>query len=258
MIAIVPLVGPVTPRIVPLAREVPLEGSTHGGYDVRMPAAPTSRRLVQRLVQLYVGLTLFGVSMAMLVLAGLGNMPWDVLHEGLARHTALSMGAWVVITSGAVLVLWIPLKVRPGLATISNVLMLGVVLDATLSAFDAPSSLGARIALLVGGVVVNGVSTGMYIGARYGTGPRDGLMIGLSELGLTVRAARTLVEVVVVIAGTLLGGTLGIGTLLYAVAIGPLAHVFIPKFWVADAAGTDGARASTTPPPRRELTRPSR
>ncbi|MCW2920599.1 MAG: hypothetical protein JWL76_473 [Thermoleophilia bacterium] len=190
------------------------------------------RRLGRRLVQLYVGLVLYGVSMAMLVLSTLGNMPWDVLHQGLARQLPLSIGAWVVIVSGVVLVLWIPLRVRPGLGTISNVLILGVVLDMILDAVDAPGGLTARVALLVGGVAINALATGLYIGARFGPGPRDGLMIGIAERGHSVRRARTAVEVSVVAVGALLGGTLGVGTLVYALTIGPLAQVFIPIFHV--------------------------
>lgn len=187
-------------------------------------------------MQLYAGLILFGVSMAMLVLASLGNMPWDVLHEGLALNSSVSMGAWVIVISALVMLMWIPLKVRPGLGTISNAILLGLVLDATLALVAAPSSIGARIVLLVSGILVNGIATGLYIGARFGPGPRDGLMMGLAARGHSVRVVRTLVEVIVVIAGVLLGGTLGVGTVMYALAIGPLAQVFIPRFWLPEAA----------------------
>ena len=189
-----------------------------------------SLEMVRRLVQLCVGLVLYGVSMAMLVLSSLGNMPWDVLHEGLARQLPGTIGAWVVIVSGVVMLLWIPLRVRPGLGTISNVLILGVVLDLILAVVPEPDLLPTRVALLVGGIVVNGVATGLYIGAHFGPGPRDGLMLGIAQRGVSVRAARTFVEVSVVALGALLGGTLGIGTLLYAVAIGPLAQRCIPIF----------------------------
>lgn len=196
--------------------------------------------MIRRLVQLYVGLVLYGVSMAMLVLSSLGNMPWDVLHEGLARQLPGSIGTWVVIVSGVVMLLWIPLRVRPGLGTISNVLILGVVLDLILAVVPEPELLASRVALLVGGIVVNGVATGLYISAHFGPGPRDGLMMGIAQRGVSVRAARTFVEVSVVVLGTLLGGTLGIGTLLYAVAIGPLAQRFIPVFDTRARNGSDG------------------
>lgn len=190
--------------------------------------------MTRRLAQLYVGLVLYAVSMAMLVLSTLGNMPWDVLHQGLARQGAFTIGTWVVVVSGIVLLLWIPLRVRPGLGTVSNVLVLGVVFEAILRVVDAPDSIAARIALLVAGVLVNGVATGMYIGARFGPGPRDGLMTGLADRGISIRVARTAIEVAVVAIGAVLGGTVGIGTLLYALAIGPLSHATIPWFHVPD------------------------
>ena len=209
-----------------------------------MATEPLPRRLTRRLVQLYVGLALYGISMAMMVLSTLGNMPWDVFHQGLAGHTSPSMGAWVVIVSGAVLLLWIPLRVRPGLGTISNALLVGLVLDVALRLVDeGPDTLAARVLLLVSGVVVNGLATGLYIGARFGPGPRDGLMVGLAARGLSVRVARTAIEVAVVAIGAVLGGTVGVGTLLYAVAIGPLAHRFLPIFEVAGATPDGPQRA---------------
>ncbi len=190
--------------------------------------------MTRRLAQLYGGLVLYAVSMAMLVLSTLGNMPWDVLHQGLARQGAFTIGTWVVLVSGVVLLLWIPLRVRPGLGTVSNVLVLGVVFEAILRLVDAPEAPLARVALLVGGVLVNGLATGLYIGARFGPGPRDGLMTGLADRGIPIRVARTGIEVVVVAIGAVLGGTVGVGTLAYALAIGPLSHVFIPWFRVPD------------------------
>ncbi|MCW2928155.1 MAG: hypothetical protein JWM86_2123 [Thermoleophilia bacterium] len=197
-----------------------------------MATAEPPRRLRRRLAQLYAGLVLYGVSMAMLILSSLGNMPWDVLHEGIAEQAPLGIGAWVVIVSGVVLLLWIPLRVRPGLGTISNVLILGVVLHLILRFVEEPHHVVARISLLAVGVVLNGVATGLYIGARFGPGPRDGLMIGLAARGWSVRVARTAVEVGVVAIGAVLGGTLGIGTIAYALAIGPLSQWFIPMFRV--------------------------
>jgi uncharacterized membrane protein YczE len=184
--------------------------------------------MVRRLAQLYAGLVLYGFSAALILLSGLGNVPWDVLHQGLANHTGIGTGVWVCIVGALLLLLWVPLRQRPGLGTVSNVVVLGVVLQLMVDAFDQPHGLGARVALLVAGVVLNGVATGLYIGARFGPGPRDGLMTGLAARGHSLRAVRTAIELTVLGAGVLLGGTVGIGTVLYALAIGPLAKVFVP------------------------------
>jgi uncharacterized membrane protein YczE len=189
-----------------------------------------SRGLTLRLTMLYGGLSLYGFSMGLILLSGLGNMPWDVLHEGLARQTALGVGTWVIIVGALVLVLWVPLRIRPGLGTISNVVVIGVVLDLTLAALRAPEGLPAETALLVAGILLNALATGIYIGASFGPGPRDGLMTGLAARGVPLRAARTGIEAAVVIIGALLGGTVGLGTLLYAVTIGPLVHHTVPLF----------------------------
>jgi uncharacterized membrane protein YczE len=188
--------------------------------------------LPRRLTQLYAGLVLYGVSGSFILLSGLGNDPWDVFHQGLSRQTGIGTGWWVCIVGALVLLLWIPLKQKPGLGTVSNVIIIGVAVVIMLALFDQPSALGERIALLLGGVVLNGVATGMYIGARFGPGPRDGLMTGLAARGHSIRVVRTGIEISVLIAGVLLGGTVGIGTLVYAVSIGPLAHIFVPAFTV--------------------------
>jgi uncharacterized membrane protein YczE len=181
-----------------------------------------------RLVQLYVGLVLYGVSSSLLVLAGLGLDPWDVFHQGLARHTPLAIGTWAIVVGALVLLLWIPLRQRPGFGTLSNVIVVGAVMDGVLALAPTPQALGTRVACLIAGVVLNGVATGAYIGAGLGPGPRDGLMTGLAARGHSIRAVRTAIELTVLAGGWLLGGTVGVGTLLYAVSIGPLAHVFIP------------------------------
>lgn len=189
-----------------------------------------------RLAQLYLGLWLYGASMALMVEARLGLDPWDVFHQGLATTTGLRFG-WVVIGVGAlVLLLWIPLRQRPGLGTVSNVIVLGLSVEATLTLLPTPDPLPVRIGFLVAGVVLNGLATGMYIGARFGPGPRDGLMTGIVARwpGRSIRLVRTAIELTVLAAGALLGGTVGIGTLLYAVSIGPLAHVSIPWFTRSD------------------------
>jgi uncharacterized membrane protein YczE len=188
--------------------------------------------LPRRLAQLYGGLVLYGVSASLILLSGLGNDPWDVFHQGLSRQTGIGTGWWVCIVGALVLLLWIPLKQKPGLGTVSNVFVIGLAVVVMLALFGQASELGVQVALLVSGVVLNGVATGMYIGARFGPGPRDGLMTGLAARGHSVRVVRTGIELSVLLAGALLGGTVGIGTLVYAVSIGPLAHFFVPAFTV--------------------------
>jgi uncharacterized membrane protein YczE len=188
--------------------------------------------LARRLVQLYGGLALYGVSGSLILLSGLGNDPWDVLHQGLSRQTGVGTGWWVCIVGALVLLLWIPLRQKPGLGTLSNVVVIGVTVEAMLALFDQASDPAARVTLLVAGVLLNGVATGLYIGARFGPGPRDGLMTGLAARGHSIRVVRTGIELTVLVLGALLGGTVGIGTLVYAVSIGPLAHVFVPAFTI--------------------------
>jgi uncharacterized membrane protein YczE len=194
---------------------------------------PVSRNPGRRLSQLFFGLALYAVSMAMQIRSGLGLNPWDVLHEGLARQTPLSFGVITAITGAVVLLLWIPLRQRPGVGTVANVVVIAAIVDVALALLHAPDALVARIALLVGGIVLNGVATAAYVGARLGPGPRDGLMTGLSaRTGRSVRLVRTCIEVVVLACGWMLGGTVGIGTVLYALAIGPLTQAFLPFFAV--------------------------
>jgi uncharacterized membrane protein YczE len=183
-----------------------------------------------RLAQLYSGLLLYGVSSSLLVLAGLGLDPWDVFHQGLSRTFGLAIGTWAILVGAAVLLLWIPLRQRPGIGTLSNVVLVGATMDLVLGHTHQPHALAARVACLVCGVFLNGVATGAYIGAGLGPGPRDGLMTGLAARGHSIRVVRTGLELTVLAIGWLLGGTVGAGTLLYAVSIGPLAHVFIPLF----------------------------
>lgn len=190
---------------------------------------PTPKPL-RRLTQLYAGLVLYGVSDALLVLAALGLDPWDVLHQGLARRTGLAIGTWAIIVGVAVLLLWIPLRQLPGLGTVSNVVVIGLVINAVLAGVPAPAGWPLRGLTLVGGIVLNGVATGCYIGAGLGPGPRDGLMTGIASRGHSIRLVRTCIELTVLAVGWLLGGAVGIGTLAYAVGIGPLAHLFIPLF----------------------------
>jgi uncharacterized membrane protein YczE len=190
----------------------------------------------RRLIQLFAGLVLYGISDSMLLLAGLGLDPWDVLHQGLARRTGVPTGTWVIIVGAAVLLLWIPLRQRPGIGTLCNVVVIGAVIDVILAEVAPPRALPVRAVVMVSAVLLNGVATGMYIGAGLGPGPRDGLMTGLAARGHSLRVVRTGIEVTVLAIGWLLGGTVGIGTLVYAGCIGPLAHVFVPLFSRGDPA----------------------
>lgn len=194
------------------------------------------RRLPRRLVQLYVGLVTFAFGEALIVQARLGVMSWDVLHQGLTNHLGLSIGQWSIIVGALVLLLWIPMREKPGLGTISNVVLIGASLDLFLWWVPAPTSMGWRVAFLLLGIVINGIATAAYIGARLGPGPRDGLMTGLVRLtGWPVGWVRTGIEVLVVLIGFLLGGNLNAGTVLFVLTIGPIVHVFLPRLTVGSA-----------------------
>jgi uncharacterized membrane protein YczE len=204
----------------------------------------TGRRVPRRLVQLYAGLALYGVSMALFLRSELGNMPWDVLHQGIARFVPLSFGTITIATGVLVLLGWIPLRQLPGLGTVSNVLVIGLVVDQALRALATPTHLAVRIAFLLGGVVLNAVATACYIGARFGPGPRDGLMTGIvGRYGWPTRVVRTVIEVVVVVLGVALGGTFGVGTVVYALAVGPLVHPLLPLLRVPEPALDPDAEA---------------
>ena len=198
-----------------------------------MPARSHQLCWARRLGQLYLGLVLYGVSAAMQVQAGLGLDPWDVLHQGIARKLDHEIGTVSIAVGALVLLLWIPLRQRPGLGTVSNVLVVGLAMNATLAVLPVQSGGVARVALLAGAVLLCGVATGMYIGASFGPGPRDGLMTGLARVtGGSIRLVRTGIELTVLAAGWVLGGTVGIGTVAFALAIGPLAQIFLPIFKV--------------------------
>ena len=201
------------------------------------PARPARLRrslvLGRRLAQLYAGLALYGLSMALLVRAGLGVMPWDVLHQGVSRTVGGSLGAVSIVVGALVLLLWVPLRQRPGVGTVSNVVVIGLAVDASLAVLPAVDAMAARVVLVALGIVLNAVATAAYIGVRLGPGPRDGLMTGLvRRTGGSVRLVRTGIEVAVVAGGWLLGGTLGAATVLYALAIGPLVQLLLPRFTV--------------------------
>ncbi|ENF7815202.1 hypothetical protein ABR157_000924 [Enterobacter soli] len=187
--------------------------------------------MLRRLVQLYVGLGLYGLSTAMFIRSDLGVDPWDVFHIGVAIQLGMSIGTVIILTGAAVLLFWVPLRQWPGLGTISNVICIGLAADATMVLIPELTSLPLRIALLVAGIVVNAIATGMYIGAGFGPGPRDGLMTGIhARLGWSIRSVRTSIEVSVLLIGIMLGGSFGVGTVLYALTIGPLIQICLPWF----------------------------
>lgn len=212
---------PDTPRsVLGLARMTPREQLRAG-------------RLPRRLTQLFIGLTIFGLSMAMLIRAGLGMIPWDVFHYGVATHVPLSFGTIAILVALAVLLLWIPLREMPGLGTIANAVWVGLSADAALALLTTPDSLVLQVLMMVGGIVLNGAATALYIGAQLGPGPRDGLMTGLAHrTRFSLRLIRTGIEVTVVLIGWLLGGVVGVGTVLFAVSIGPLTQLFLPPLVV--------------------------
>ncbi|MEH1122952.1 membrane protein YczE [Micromonospora sp. CPCC 206061] len=194
-----------------------------------------STNLVRRLLNLHIGLVLFGISVALMIRADLGLASWDVLHQGIVERTGLPFG-WVVNgVAVLVLLLWWPLRQRPGIGTVANVIVVGLAADATLAVTPRPDALVVRAGLLAGAILLNGVATGLYVGAGLGPGPRDGLMTGLAARGHSIRVMRTCIEVAVLGVGWLLGGSVGVGTLAYAIAIGPLVHYLIPKLTVPSA-----------------------
>ena len=206
-------------------------------------------QLGRRLPQLYAGLFLYGWSMAMMIRADLGLDPWDVLHQGLTHYLPFSFGTVTIVVGALVLLLWIPLRQWPGLGTVSNVVVVGLSADFGLWALPADLPLPARVALLAAGVVLNGLAGAAYLGSHFGAGPRDGLMTGLARrTGASLRLLRTGIEVVVLAVGFLLGGTVGVGTVLYALGIGPLVQFFLPKVAVRLADDPDAGTMTTWSP----------
>ncbi len=183
----------------------------------------------RRIVQLLLGLFLYGAGCALTIEAGLGVDPWTVFAQGISLHSGIGIG-WVTNLLGfLVLLLWIPLRQRPGVGTIANILLVGTSMQATLWVVPPVHGFVAQAAVLLAGIVLVALASGLYIGARFGPGPRDGLMTGMNaRLGWPIWACRALVEVSVLVIGWLLGGTVGIGTVLFAVLIGPLVHVALP------------------------------
>jgi uncharacterized membrane protein YczE len=186
-------------------------------------------RMPARLVRLLIGLFLYGFTMAMMVESALGLDPWDVFHEGLAHRLPLTFGQVVIVVGALVLLLWLPLRQWPGVGTVLNVIVIGLAADFGIAVIAQPDNLWLRGMLLVGGVVGNGFAGALYIGARLGPGPRDGLWLGLvRHTDRSVRFWRTSIEVSVLVVGFVLGGTVGVGTVLYALTIGPISQFFLP------------------------------
>ena len=202
-------------------------------------------RLFRRLVQLYAGLILYGFSIALMVRSHLGLAPWDVLHSGLTKHVPIDIGQALVIVSFVVMLAWIPLREIPGLGTISNAILIGLSTDVFLSVLPTLHDVPLRIALLTAGVALQGLATAAYIGAQLGRGPRDGLMTGLARrTGRSLRLVRTAMELTVVALGLLLGGVAGLGTILYALTIGPLSQALLPRLIVRPRSGRDVSKTA--------------
>jgi uncharacterized membrane protein YczE len=199
-----------------------------------------------RLPRLVVGLVLCGVGIALMVAGDLGLGPWDVLHQGLGRLSGVSIGTVSIVVGALVMLAWIPLGERPGLGTVLNVLLIGIVIDTTLLWLDTPSELWGRLAMTGSGPVLFAVGSGFYLGAGLGSGPRDGIMTALGRRGVPIGAARAAIELTVLAGGWVLGGTVGLGTVLFAVSIGPLVHWSLPRLAVPTAdpppPGTRSAR----------------
>jgi len=204
--------------------------------------------MTRRLFQLLIGLALYGASIAVMVRANLGLDPWDVFHQGLSNHSGISLGMMVNLVGVAVLLLWIPIRQRPGIGTVANVFLIGTFADISLWLIPPIHSLPLQVAMMVVAILLNGIATGAYIGAGLGPGPRDGLMTGLvKRTGGSVRVIRTVIEIAVLAAGWLLGGTVGIGTVLYAIAIGPIVHRMLPLFTIADSPKSSPVPADCCP-----------
>ena len=200
----------------------------------------SGQNLSRRLVQLVVGLVLFGVGIGMMLQSDWGLPPWDVLHQGLAEQFGLSVGIWSILISFVVLIAWLPLHERYGIGTLLNALIIGVVIDVAALVFPAPVGLFWRIVMNLGGIVLIGLASGMYIGANLGPGPRDGLMTAIARRGPSIRVTRWAIEILVLITGILLGGTFGPGTVAFALLIGPIVQWFLPR-WSIDTGRPEDA-----------------
>ncbi|WP_433309333.1 YczE/YyaS/YitT family protein [Micromonospora sp. CA-269861] len=213
------------------------ERSVAGRTPVRRPSKPTltyvslGERPLRRIPQLLVGLALYGFSLSVLVRAALGVNPWSVLYEGLQHHTSLSFGTITAALGVLALLLWIPLRQRPTVGTLANIVVVAYSTDLGLQLIPDHLGLPGRVGLLVGGVLLNGLSVAVYVGARLGPGPRDGLVTGTAtRTGRSIGLIRTMIELTVLVSGWLLGGSVGVGTMLYALAVGPITQYFLHWF----------------------------
>lgn len=215
----------------------------------RMVHLMPSDRPLQRLLRCVGGLALFGIGIALLIDADLGAAPWDVFHTGVSDLTGIPVGTVIIITGVGLLLLWIPLRETPGLGTVLNAVEIGLVVDLVLPLVPNPANLAVRFLMMFGGVVLIAIGSGLYIGAGLGPGPRDGLMTGLAKRGVTIRTARTALELTVLTLGVVLGGAIGIGTAVFALSIGPLVQLFLPRLTMHDrsTASPLAATDATTP-----------
>lgn len=203
--------------------------------SLEVVTVPTARDLRRRLPQLVVGIVVLGVGIALTLQARLGVSPYDVLHQGIAHRTGLSVGTVVILVGLVILLFWIPVRQRPGIGTVLNTLTVGLVIDLALRVVPDPDLLAARIPLLLAGILVTGLGMGLYIGAGLGPGPRDGLMTGIAARGYPLWAVRTVLELTALAAGWVLGGNVGVGTVLFAFSIGPLGHFFLGRLHLGGA-----------------------
>ena len=192
----------------------------------------TGLRLPRRLIQLIIGEVFFGAGIGLMLRSGLGLPPWDVLHQGLAIRFGLTVGIWSILISFVVLVFWIPLRERYGIGTLLNAIIIGVMIDVTAALVPEASNTWWAVSMMVSGILLVAITSGMYIGANLGPGPRDGLMTSIARRGPSIRLTRVILEVTVLVTGVLLGGTFGIGTVLYALLMGPLVQIFLPRWTI--------------------------
>jgi uncharacterized membrane protein YczE len=208
------------------------------GYRFRVHRFIPVDRAAERIARCVAGLALFGVGISLLIDANLGAAPWDVFHTGVSELTGWPVGTIIIAVGITLLVLWIPLRESPGLGTVLNAFEIGIVVGVVLPVIPEPDLLIARVAMMLGGVVIIAMGSGLYIGAGLGPGPRDGLMTGLARQGISIRVARTGIEVLVLLAGVVLGGSIGVGTAVFALGIGPLVQIFLPRLAMHERAPT--------------------
>ncbi|MFM2114124.1 MAG: hypothetical protein RL643_1082 [Actinomycetota bacterium] len=211
---------------------------------VKYGGSVTIDRLVERITRCVTGLALFGVGISLQIESRLGNPPWDVFHQGVANQVGLGIGTVIILTGIALLVLfWIPLRQKPGLGTVLNALEIGLVANLVLDAIPRVEAMALRIPMLLGGILLVALGSALYIGSGLGPGPRDGIMTGLAARGIQIRVARTFIEVTVLVVGWLLGGQVGVGTVLFAIAIGPLVQPLLPRLTMESRTNSGSAPA---------------